>query len=45
VRHATFGTGVILQVQGSGAQVRLVVYFDRGGRKTLIPALANLQRV
>lgn len=44
VRHATFGTGVILQVQGGGAQVRLVVYFDRGGRKTLIPALANLQR-
>lgn len=45
VRHATFGTGVILQVQGGGAQTRLVVYFDRGGRKTLIPSLANLQPV
>jgi len=42
VHHPTFGTGVILQVQGGGAQMRLVVYFDRSGRKTLIPALANL---
>ncbi|NLH12723.1 MAG: UvrD-helicase domain-containing protein [Holophagae bacterium] len=45
VRHPTFGTGVVLQVQGGGAQTRLVVYFDRFGRKTLIPALANLQPV
>jgi len=44
VRHAAFGGGVILQVQGSGAQTRLVVYFDRAGRKTLIPSLAKLER-
>lgn len=44
VRHNTFGSGVILQVQGSGAQVRLVVYFDRAGRKTLIPSIAKLER-
>ena len=44
VRHASFGTGVILQVQGTGAQARVVVYFDRAGRKTLIPALAKLER-
>jgi DNA helicase-2/ATP-dependent DNA helicase PcrA len=44
VRHATFGTGVILQVQGAGAQTRLVVYFDRAGRKTLLPSLAKLER-
>lgn len=44
VQHATFGRGVILQVQGSGAQTRLVVYFDRAGRKTLLPALARLER-
>ena len=44
VRHASFGSGVILQVQGTGAQTRLVVYFDRAGRKTLIPALAKLER-
>ena len=45
VRHATFGSGVILQVQGTDAQTRLVVFFDRAGRKTLIPALAKLERV
>jgi DNA helicase-2/ATP-dependent DNA helicase PcrA len=45
VRHATFGSGVILQVQGTDAQTRLVVFFDRAGKKTLIPALAKLERV
>jgi ATP-dependent DNA helicase UvrD/PcrA len=45
VRHATFGSGVVLQVQGTDAQTRLVVFFDRAGRKTLIPALAKLERV
>jgi DNA helicase-2/ATP-dependent DNA helicase PcrA len=45
VRHATFGTGVILQVQGSGAQIRVVVYFDRAGRKTLVPSIAKLERL
>ena len=44
VRHATFGSGVILQVQGTGAQTRLVVFFDRAGRKTLIPSLARLEK-
>jgi DNA helicase-2/ATP-dependent DNA helicase PcrA len=44
VRHATFGSGVILQVQGTDAQTRLVVFFDRAGRKTLIPSLAKLER-
>jgi DNA helicase-2/ATP-dependent DNA helicase PcrA len=43
VRHPSFGTGVILQVQGSGAQTRVVVYFDGAGRKTLIPAIARLE--
>ena len=45
VRHATFGSGVILQVQGTDAQTRLVVFFDRAGRKTLIPSLAKLERL
>ena len=44
IRHATFGSGVILQVQGTGAQTRLVIFFDRAGRKTLIPSLAKLER-
>jgi DNA helicase-2/ATP-dependent DNA helicase PcrA len=45
IRHATFGQGVILQVQGTGAQTRLVVFFDRAGRKTLIPSLAHLEKM
>ena len=45
VRHATFGSGVILQVQGTDAQSRLVIFFDRAGRKTLIPSLAKLERL
>jgi DNA helicase-2/ATP-dependent DNA helicase PcrA len=44
VRHAKFGSGVILQVQGTGAQTRLIIFFDRAGRKTLIPSLAKLER-
>jgi DNA helicase-2/ATP-dependent DNA helicase PcrA len=44
VRHPSFGSGVILQVQGTGAQTKLVVYFDRAGRKTLIPSLAKLEK-
>jgi len=35
---------VILQVQGTGAQTRLIIFFDRAGRKTLIPSLAKLER-
>ena len=44
VRHATFGTGVVLQVQGTAAQTRLVVFFERAGRKVLIPSLARLEK-
>ncbi|MCS7181758.1 MAG: UvrD-helicase domain-containing protein [Thermoanaerobaculum sp.] len=45
VEHATFGRGVVLQVQASGAQTRVVVFFDRAGKKTLIPTLAHLKVV
>ena len=44
VRHPTFGSGVILQVQGTDAQARLVVFFDRAGRKTLVPSIAKLEK-
>jgi DNA helicase-2/ATP-dependent DNA helicase PcrA len=45
VRHQRFGSGVILACQGTGAQLKLVVFFDRAGRKTLVPAIARLERV
>jgi DNA helicase-2/ATP-dependent DNA helicase PcrA len=45
VRHQRFGTGVVLSCQGSGAQLKLVVFFDSAGRKTLVPSIAKLERV
>jgi DNA helicase-2/ATP-dependent DNA helicase PcrA len=45
VRHRRFGSGVILSCQGSGAQLKLVVFFDRAGRKTLVPTIAKLERL
>lgn len=43
VEHPTFGRGVVLQVQASGAQTRVVVFFDRAGKKTLLPSMAQLK--
>lgn len=45
VHHRRFGSGVVLACQGSGAQLKLVVYFDRAGRKTLVPTIAKLDKV
>jgi DNA helicase-2/ATP-dependent DNA helicase PcrA len=45
VRHRRFGSGVVLACQGSGAQLKLVVFFDRAGRKTLVPTIAKLERL
>jgi DNA helicase-2/ATP-dependent DNA helicase PcrA len=44
VRHRRFGSGVVLACQGSGPQLKLVVYFDRAGRKTLVPTIAKLEK-
>ncbi|MCD4750747.1 MAG: UvrD-helicase domain-containing protein [Thermoanaerobaculales bacterium] len=45
VRHRRFGTGVVLSCRGRGPQLQLVVYFDRGGRKTLVPTIAKLEKL
>ena len=45
VRHRSFGTGVVLACQGRGENLKLVVYFDRAGRKTLVPTIAKLERL
>jgi len=45
VRHQRFGSGVILACQGTGTQLKLVVFFDRAGRKTLVPTIARLEKV
>jgi DNA helicase II / ATP-dependent DNA helicase PcrA len=43
VRHPSFGTGVVTDVEGSGAHARVQVNFDEAGSKWLVLAYANLQ--
>ena len=42
VTHATFGQGVVLAVEGSGAHTRVQVKFREHGVKWLVLAYANL---
>ena len=42
VGHATFGRGVVLAVEGSGAHTRVQVKFPNQGSKWLVLAYANL---
>jgi DNA helicase-2/ATP-dependent DNA helicase PcrA len=42
VRHPTYGSGVILQQEGSGEEARLTVYFDRAGKKKFVAKFASL---
>lgn len=45
VRHAKFGEGTILNLEGSGSQTRLQVNFENAGAKWLVAAYAPLQAV
>jgi DNA helicase II / ATP-dependent DNA helicase PcrA len=42
VRHATFGAGVVIDSEGSGAHTRVQVNFEDAGPKWLVLAYANL---
>jgi DNA helicase II / ATP-dependent DNA helicase PcrA len=42
VLHPEYGVGVVLTVEGSGDAEKLVVYFDRAGRKKFVARFANL---
>ena len=42
VLHPDYGVGVVLTVEGSGDAEKLVVYFDRAGRKKFVARFANL---
>src|SRR6202050_350931 len=42
VRHAKFGEGVVLNLEGSGPQARIQVNFERQGMKWLMLSYANL---
>ncbi|MDO4709180.1 MAG: DNA helicase II [Pseudomonadota bacterium] len=43
VRHNTFGTGTVTDIEGNGAHARVQVNFDEAGSKWLVLAYANLQ--
>jgi len=43
VRHPSFGTGTVIDFEGSGAHARVQVNFDDVGSKWLVLAFANLQ--
>ncbi len=43
VSHAKFGSGVVTDIEGSGAHARVQVNFDEAGSKWLVLAYANLQ--
>ena len=43
VRHASFGTGTVTDIEGNGAHARVQVNFDEAGSKWLVLAYANLQ--
>ncbi len=43
VRHASLGIGRILKIEGSGEDMRLIVYFDAKGRKKLLAKYAQLE--
>jgi DNA helicase II / ATP-dependent DNA helicase PcrA len=45
VRHGRFGDGVILNLEGQGAQARVQVNFERQGSKWLMLSYANLEIV
>jgi DNA helicase-2/ATP-dependent DNA helicase PcrA len=42
VRHASFGEGVVVSAEGSGAHTRIQVNFADAGPKWLVAAYANL---
>jgi DNA helicase II / ATP-dependent DNA helicase PcrA len=43
VRHAQFGVGTVLSVEGAGADMKLTVRFATVGQKKLVARFANLQ--
>ncbi len=45
VRHATFGDGIVLNLEGQGSQSRVQVNFEEAGSKWLMVEMARLQAV
>ncbi len=45
VKHAKYGSGIVVQVTGEGADVQLTVAFPQKGVKQLLAAYAHLERL
>ena len=45
VMHAKFGSGIVTDIEGSGAHARVQVNFDDAGSKWLVLAYANLSTI
>jgi DNA helicase-2/ATP-dependent DNA helicase PcrA len=43
VRHATLGEGVVLDVEGSGDDLKLTVFFHRAGKRKILAKYAALE--
>lgn len=44
VRHEQFGLGTVLTIEGSGADAKLTVYFDRIGQRRFVARYAKLTK-
>lgn len=45
VRHAHFGTGIVVGINGTGQSAKVTVEFDSVGRKQLMLSFAKLQKI
>jgi DNA helicase-2/ATP-dependent DNA helicase PcrA len=45
VRHPTLGHGVVLELEGSGDDTKITVFFDRAGKRKLVARYASLELV
>ncbi|HMB37502.1 MAG TPA: hypothetical protein VKO85_00350, partial [Wenzhouxiangellaceae bacterium] len=43
VRHAKFGAGTVLTVEGQGENARIQINFDDAGQKWLVAGYATLE--
>jgi DNA helicase II / ATP-dependent DNA helicase PcrA len=43
VRHGGLGQGVVMEIEGSGEDAKITVYFDRAGKRKLLARYANLE--
>jgi len=43
VRHPTLGSGVVLEMEGQGEEMRITVFFEKAGKRKLMAKFANLE--